>query len=417
MTSLLAKSIELRCGTVLANRIVKPAMSEGMADAQNRATPRLESLYRRWSTSGAGVLFSGNIAVDRYHLERPLNVVLEDESALDALRRMAAAGKAGGSAFWAQLSHTGRQVVSAINQAPLAPSVVEIDVMRGMGYEFSPPHAMDEAQIAHAIAQFATSAGLAQQAGFDGVELHGAHGYLISQFLSARTNLRTDSWGGPLANRARFLIAVIAAVREAVGPKFPIGLKLNAADFLKGGFTHEECVEVAAMLNDTSLDLLELSGGSLEQPKMMGLTLLGEGQDKRPDTTRQREAYFVEFAGDVRRVAKMAVMVTGGFRTRAGMEAALEAGHLDLIGIGRPMIIDPDLPRKLIAGEIDATPRPEEMVEMFHVMPWLNMQLERMGDGLEPDPQMDGSEATERFMALETGNFQALLAARAAIVA
>lgn len=413
MTITLSTPLTLPCGAVLSNRIVKAAMSEGLADTNNHATPQLEALYRRWGGSGAGMLLSGNIQIDRDHLERPLNIVLENEAGLDALRKVVVAAKSGGSAFWAQLAHTGRQVVDHINQSPLAPSTVEIEVLRGAGYSFAPPVAMTEAQIEDAIQRFATTARLARQAGFDGLQFHGAHGYLISQFLSPKTNLRADSWGGTLENRARFLLETLAAVRDAVGDDFPIGLKLNASDFQKGGFTNAECLQVVRWLNETSLDLLEISGGSLEQPKLMGVTLLDEGEDARPESTRQREAYFLDFAASIRAVAKMPVMVTGGFRTRSLMESALADGELDLVGLGRPMVADPELPLKLLAAEINEAPRPEDHLELFHLMPWLNMQIERMGAGSLPDPELAGLAAAEQFAALETGNVGALLAARA----
>ncbi|KUR75306.1 hypothetical protein AQZ50_15715 [Novosphingobium sp. Fuku2-ISO-50] len=328
---------------------------------------------------------------------------------------MVAAGKSGGARFWAEISHTGRQVVSEINPAPLAPSMVDVEVMRGIGYTFSPPRAMTTAQIHHAIGQFAQTAELAKRAGFDGVELHGAHGYLISQFLSPRTNLRKDEWGGNIGNRARFLVEVLAAVRAAVGPEFPVGLKLNATDFQKGGFTNAECIEVVRRLNSTSLDLLELSGGSLEQPKMMGVALKDEGEDGLMASSCRSEAYFLGFAADIRKVATMPIMVTGGFRTLRGMEDALHGGQLDLVGIGRPMLVDPDVPRKLLSGEMQEAPKPEAHLEMFHHMPWLNMQIERMGDGLEPDPTMDGADAAACFVALESANLETLLGARAAL--
>jgi 2,4-dienoyl-CoA reductase-like NADH-dependent reductase (Old Yellow Enzyme family) len=306
MSVSLSTPITLPCGQTLPNRVVKAAMSEGLSDAQGRATPRLEALYRRWGAGGAGLLLSGNIQVDRDHLERPLNVVLEDEGGLDALRPVVAAGKAGGSRFWAQISHTGRQVSSHINPAPLSASAVDLDVMRDAGFSFATPVAMSEAQISNAIARFARTAALAREIGFDGVQFHGAHGYLIAQFLSPRTNLRSDDWGGSLKNRARFLLETIAAVRAAVGPDFPVGLKLNASDFQKGGFTNAECIEVVGWLNETSLDLLELSGGSLEQPKMMGLQFQEIGIDARPESTQRREAYFLDFAANVRPVASSA---------------------------------------------------------------------------------------------------------------
>ncbi|MFA6117587.1 MAG: NADH:flavin oxidoreductase/NADH oxidase family protein [Sphingomonas sp.] len=413
MSITLSTPLELPCGAILPNRIVKAAMSEGMADARNHSTPRLEALYRRWGASGAGLLLSGNIQVDADHLERPLNIVLEGRDGLEALGRLASTGKEGGAKFWAQISHTGRQVDSHINPAPLAPSVVELDVLRGAGFSFAVPHAMSEAQIQDAIGRFARSAALARDAGFDGVQLHAAHGYLISQFLSGHTNKRSDGWGGPLAQRARFLIEVIAAVRAAVGADFPIGIKLNASDFQKGAFTNADCIEVVGWLNETSLDLIELSGGSLEQPKVVGIALKDEGVDGRSESTKAREAYFIDFAAGVHAAATMPVMVTGGFRTLAGMQAALEDGDLDLVGIGRPMIADPECPRKLLAGEIEQAPAPERALDLFHLMGWFNMQLERLGDGLDPDLNWAGADAAATFAALETGNMQALLTERA----
>jgi len=208
----------------------------------------------------------------------------------EQLARLAAAGRSGGAQFWAQLSHTGRQVDAAVNPAPLAPSVVELDVLRGAGFNFAKPRAMTEGEIERAIGQFGFAARQVHVAGFTGVTLHAAHGYLISQFLSPLTNRRQDKWGGSLENRARLLMSVLAAVREAVGAEFPIGIKLNSSDFQKGGFTSAECIELVKMLNRTSLDLLELSGGSLEQPKVMGITLKDEGEDGPRQSTTAREA-------------------------------------------------------------------------------------------------------------------------------
>jgi 2,4-dienoyl-CoA reductase-like NADH-dependent reductase (Old Yellow Enzyme family) len=352
------------------------------------------------------------VQVDRRHLERPGNVVLDDESGLAALAALAKAGTAGGAHFWLQLSHTGRQVDSAINPAPLAPSCVEIDVPRGLGLTFAPPREMTEADIEKVIEQFAFAARQTRAAGFTGVHLHAAHGYLLSQFLSPRTNRRTDRWGGSLENRARLLLAVIAAVRQAVGEDFPLGIKLNASDFQKGGFTHAECLELVGLLNDSSLDFLELSGGSLEQPKPVGLAVKEEGEDGRRESTIKREAYFVEFAGAVRAAARMPVMVTGNFRSAEGMIAALEGGELDVVGIGRPLIADPRTPARLLAGEIERAPTPEASLVVFHVMPWFNVQIERLADGLDPDLSLGGPEAAAEFQAIEQTAMAALLERR-----
>lgn len=404
MSTPLSQPLSLPCGAKLSNRLCKSAMSEGLADANQHSTPRLEQLYRTWADCGAGLLLSGNIQVDRLHLERPGNVAIHDRSGLEALKRLAAAGKSGGAHFWAQLAHTGRQVIREINPCPMAPSVVEVDPPRGLPISFAPPREMTEDDIANVIEQFRFAAGQVREAGFTGIEFHAAHGYLFSQFLSPRTNLRNDAWGGSLVNRARLLLETLKAVRVVVGQDFPIGIKLNSSDFQKGGFTNAECVELVGLLNDNSLDLLELSGGSLEQPKLVGVTLKDEGEDgRRPGNTStvQREAYFLDFAAKIKKVARMPVMVTGGFRSKAGMEAALAAGELDVVGMGRPLVADPRAAHRLLSGETEVAATPEKNLDVFKLMPWLNVQLNRLGDGLQPDLAMSGDEAVGLFMQAE----------------
>lgn len=407
MTSPLATPLALPSGAILSNRICKAAMSEGLADVENHSTPRLEALYRRWAHSGAGLLLSGNVQVDRMHLERPVNVVLDDESGMEQLKALAKAGTEGGAHFWLQLSHTGRQVSDLINPAPLAPSCVEVDMPRALG-TFAPPREMTEEDIAKTIEQFAFAAQKTKDAGFTGVQLHAAHGYLLSQFLSPLTNRRTDRWGGSLENRSRLLLNTMQSIRATVGPDFPIGIKLNSSDFQKGGFTHAECIELVKLLNHSTLDLLELSGGSLEQPKLVGVTLKDQGEDAPRESTIMREAYFIEFAGAVRKVAKMPVMVTGNFRTVSGMVTALEAGELDLVGIGRPMISDPLTPRKILSGAVGRIIDVERTLNPFHMMGWLNFQLERLAGGMEPDLALSGEDAAERFTQIEQKNMSAL---------
>lgn len=410
--SVLSQPLALPCGAVLPNRLVKAAMSEGLAGPNNRATPRLEALYRRWAGSGAGLLLSGNIQVDRLHLERPLNLVVDDDSGMAELASVAAAGRSQGAHFWAQLGHAGRQTNMAINPSPLAPSAVEIEVIRGAGFEFGMPRAMSEAEIERAIGQFAFAAGKVREAAFSGVQLHAAHGYLISQFLNPLANRRTDQWGGSLENRSRFLLRTLAAVRDAVGPGFPVAIKLNASDFQKGGFTNAECVALVKELNRSGLDLLELSGGSLEQPKIVGVAIRDQGEDGPRPSTIKREAYFIEFASAVKAAAAMPVMVTGGFRTATAMIEAIENGDLDLIGLGRPLIADPETPRRLLSGEIDQASTSEANLSLFHLMAWNNMQIERLGDGRDPDLSLDGAMAATEFAALEQRNTAALLAFR-----
>jgi 2,4-dienoyl-CoA reductase-like NADH-dependent reductase (Old Yellow Enzyme family) len=416
MNQAFAQPLELPCGAVLSNRLAKAAMSEGLADLANHSTPRLETLYRRWAGSGAGLLFSGNIQVDRWHLERPNNVVIDDDSGRTQLARLAEAGKSQGGHFWAQLSHTGRKVFSNINSAPLAPSAVAFDMGRIPGVNFAVPTPMTERDIGHAIAQFAFAANAAQDAGFTGVSLHAANGYLISQFLSPLSNHRTDRWGGSLENRSRFLLEVIGAIRAGVGPKFPIGAKLNPFEFEKGGFTSAECVQLTKMLNSSTLDLLELSG-SPRLPKAPDAADRDDGEDGLRADAEIRKPYVVAFAGPVRAVARMPVMVTGGFRTAAGMVEALEKGDLDVVGLGRPLVANPEAPKGLLTGQIDSLVAPDAMsphafMNALLVLRWNCMQIERLADGLEPDLSLTGEAALAAFFELEGRNTSGLLEQR-----
>jgi 2,4-dienoyl-CoA reductase-like NADH-dependent reductase (Old Yellow Enzyme family) len=351
---------------VLPNRIVKAAMTEGLADPAGRATEAHMRLYERWARGGTGLLLTGNIQIDLRSLERPGNVRIDgpqDREQMAWLRGFAYAGRVGGGHIWAQLSHSGRQAVASCCPAPVAPSAVR---MVGSAYgDQPPPRALGEDEILELVERFGAAAATCREAGFTGVQIHGAHGYLVNQFLSPATNLRTDAWGGPLVNRARFLIAVLRAVRAAVGPDFPVGLKLNSADFQRGGFTHDESMAAIAMLNDEELDLLELTGGTYEQLSMLGARAeTGAGARPLRASTVAREAYFAVYAEAARRVARMPVMSTGGFRRRASMVGALNDGTCDLIGLGRPLVTDPDASAKLLAGRIEETDRFEDVLQL-----------------------------------------------------
>jgi 2,4-dienoyl-CoA reductase-like NADH-dependent reductase (Old Yellow Enzyme family) len=417
MTVALSESLTLPCGAKLANRVAKGAMSEGIADVENHFTVRLETLYRRWAKSGAGLLFTGNIQVDPNHLERPLNIVVHDDSGKKQLARLARAGTSAGAHFWAQLSHTGRKVFSNINSAPVAPSAIALDM--GPLVSFPTPRPMTEDDIGHAINQFAGAAKAAQNAGFTGVSLHGASAYLIAQFLSLLSNLRTDRWGGPLENRSRFLVEVIAAIRAAVGPRFPIGIKLNVFEYQKGGFTSAECVELTKILNGTSVDLLELAGTY----RLTTAPGSEDSDDARRADAISHEAHILPFAAPIRAVANMPVMVTGGFRTRAAMIEALEKQGTDIVGLGRPFIVDPEWPGRLLAGQVDKLLEPNitmsgnASLSPLAVLRWNSMQIERLADGLDPNPSLTGDAAMAAFFELESRNTRALLEHRVGVAA
>ena len=366
----IADSLTLPCGAVLPNRFAKAAMTEGLADPQGRATPELERLYGLWADGGSGLLISGNVQIDRDHLERPGNVIIQgpqDEAAMAGLRAMASAGRRAGGHIWMQISHAGRQTQVTVNPHPKAPSAVAVGLP---GKQFGLPEALTEPEILDLVERFGHAAEVAQATGFTGVQIHAAHGYLLSQFLSPRANLRSDQWGGSLENRARMLLAVVARVRAGVGPAFPIGVKLNSADFQKGGFAFEESMVVARWLQDAGVDLLEISGGSYEQPAMMDISGM-EAPDAPPvaASTAAREAYFVDFAKTMRAALTMPLMVTGGFRTRRAMNTALETGGADIIGLGRPLCVDTAGPAKLLAGA-DELDRWENRLKLLP--PWLS---------------------------------------------
>jgi 2,4-dienoyl-CoA reductase-like NADH-dependent reductase (Old Yellow Enzyme family) len=403
----LARPLVLPCGAVLGNRLAKAAMTEGVADTQLRATPRHETLYRTWSEGGAGLLLTGNVQVDRDDLERPGNVAIDPTAAetvsveaRERLARWARAGTAAGNHLWMQISHAGRQSPWYVTRRPRAPSAVRLELLGN----YCTPRALTEDEILDLVRRFAGAAAIARETGFTGVQVHGAHGYLASEFLSPVTNLRTDAWGGSLENRARFLLEIVRAVRRAVGPDYPVAVKLNSDDFRKGGFSHSECLQVVQWLNDEALDLLEVSGGTYEQPRLIGAE--GRSEDAVPvrASTRAREAYFLDYAEAIRKVARMPLMVTGGFRSRTAMEAAIESS-CDMVGLGRPLCWLPDFPRRLLSREMDHVDRIEDrlrfaergwrspsspltvakVLNAFGAQSWYYCQLFRLADGRSAD--------------------------------
>jgi 2,4-dienoyl-CoA reductase-like NADH-dependent reductase (Old Yellow Enzyme family) len=362
---MLGQSLYLPCGAVLPNRIAKAAMTEGLADPYGRPTPELDKLYGIWSDGGAGLHISGNIQIDADHLERPGNVIIDrepDDEMAAALKRWAATATRGGNHFWAQISHAGRQTMKAVNPHPKAPSAVKLGLPGG---QFGMPIALTEEEILVLIGRFGQAARICQDNGFTGVQIHAAHGYLISQFLSPRSNLRDDRWGGSLENRARFLLFTVNTVRQLVGPEFPIAVKLNSADFQRGGFAFEDSLQVAGWLQDAGVDLIEISGGTYEQPKLLGIEgLEAEEPQAVAETTLAREAYFVDFAKAMKDELGIPLMVTGGFRSKSAMEQAIRSGAADVIGLARPLCTMTDGPKRLLGG-MAILPKMETQLALF----------------------------------------------------
>ena len=395
-------------------------MTEGLATKEGLPTPELELLYGLWSDGGAGMLLSGNIQIDRDHLERPGNVVIDrkpNKAMRSALASWARAATRNGNHFWAQISHAGRQTQKIVNPNPKAPSAVKLGLPGG---QFGEPVPLTKTEIKTIVRRFAVCAVACKEAGFTGVQIHSAHGYLLSQFFSPRSNLRTDDYGGDLANRARALLEVVASVRAAVGTEFPVAVKLNSADFQKGGFDFEDSLQVVQWLEQAGVDLIEISGGTYEQPKLLGLQGMEEEEKQNlAESTQKREAYFVDFAMAMQAKVNIPLMVTGGFRQRSTMEMAVETGSADLIGLGRPMCVMTDAPNQLLAG-LESLPRYEDSLSLFPswlaflnrlkplralagfaVQYWYYANIDAIGRTGRANPQLSVVKATMETMALQ----------------
>jgi len=375
-------------GSTIPNRIAKAAMEENMADDDHGPSAGLKRLYRAWAEGGAGLLLSGNVMIDRRAMTGPGGVVLEDDRQLASFRDWADIGRARGAQFWLQLNHPGRQMMKDLGQATLAPSAVALDLGKHSNL-FPVPRAMGEADILDVIARFARSARLAQQAGFSGVQIHAAHGYLISQFLSPLTNQRDDRWGGSLDNRARLLIETVKAVRASVGDTFSVAVKLNSADFQRGGFEASDARKVVEMLNGFAVDLVELSGGSYEAPAMQG-----QARDGR---TLAREAYFLEFAQEIATIACMPVMVTGGIRRLEVVEQVLASG-VAMAGIATALAVNPALPQawrqdRGAIAELPPVRWKNKTMAALATMAVVKHQLLRLSEGKLPAPDVSPLKA------------------------
>ncbi|EIK62672.1 MULTISPECIES: NADH:flavin oxidoreductase/NADH oxidase family protein [Pseudomonas] len=377
------ESLQLPNGQVIANRIAKAAMEENMADLHQAPSQALKQLYKTWADGEPGLLLTGNVMIDRRAMTGPGGVALENEQHLASFREWADVARAKGVHFWVQLSHPGRQTMANLGQQALAPSAIALDV-GSFSKMFAKPKAMTEDDIQDVIKRFATSARLAEQAGFTGVQIHGAHGYLLSQFLSPLSNHRTDRWGGSLENRARLLLEVIRAVRANVSPSFCVSVKLNSADFQRGGFDETDARAVVEMLNTLPIDLLELSGGSYEAPAMQG-----EARDGR---TLAREAYFLDFATQMARIATMPLMVTGGIRRLPVVQQVLDSG-IAMAGIATALTLEPQLIKQWREGrDLNPQLRPMEWkrkpLAALATLAVVRDQMRRLSRGRLPNPNV-----------------------------
>lgn len=392
----LHQPLELGHGRALPNRMAKAAMEELLAAPGQLPGAELRRLYRRWAAGGAGLLITGHVMIDRRAVAQPGDVVLEQDTPLEPFRRWAEAGRAAegataggrttdrtaaGGRIWMQINHPGRVIPKDLTGTTWAPSAVPIDA-GGLSGMYPTPRPMTAREIHETVERFAVTALRAQQAGFDGVEIHAAHGYLLSQFLSPLVNRRDDRWGGSLRHRARLLLDVVSAVRESVGTDFALGVKLNSADFQRGGFESDDARDVIKMLADVGADLVELSGGSIES-----LATAGAPADGR---TLAREAYFLELAEQLVATSPLPLMLTGGIRRRAVAQQVLDSG-VAVVGMATALAIDPTLPGQWLTGR-DALALPpstrirNKTLAAAAVQAVTSRQLARLGAGKPPRP-------------------------------
>jgi len=382
--NMLNQNIVLPCGATLKNRIAKSAMSENMATRDHKANHKFSTLYKKWSEGGIGLLMTGNVMVDKFALGEPANVVVQSTDDHTHLKSWAQSCVTNQTHVWVQINHPGKQSPKFLSSKPVAPSAIPLK--GSVGKMFHEPRALTENEIQDIITRFANVALASKQSGFTGVQIHGAHGYLVSQFLSPIHNQRKDKWGGSLENRMRFVLSIYESIRKEVGPSFPIGIKLNSADFQKGGFSQEESMTVVQTLSEKGIDLIEISGGSYEAPAMMGSSR----------STSEREAYFADYCLEVRKKINSPLMLTGGFRSLQGMNQALESGACDVIGLARSLAVNPDFAQDLLLGKntISSVQRLttgiKSLDKLFPLeISWYTNQIHRMGKGLKPKPNQN----------------------------
>ena len=376
--SMINQPLSLPCGATLKNRIAKSAMSDSLGDGAGNPTNDQIKLYERWAKGGLALSIIGEVQGTPHFAEKPGNLILSDHSYQEQLERLAKAGAKDNAQLWPQLGHAGAMADAPIS-TPKGPSALDLPGLSCGALSLDEIHALP--------AEFARTARLAQKLGFGGVEMHAAHGFLLNQFLSPLFNKRDDAYGGSLQNRMRLLLEVISAVRDAAGPEFPVGIKLNSTDQLEGGFAEDEALDVVAALDKTGIDLIDISGGTYFPGAASSSDRIGAGP------------YFLDFASRARAKTKIPLMVTGGFKTLAQAENAIADGKADIIGLARALVIDPELPSYWLSGERGEPPFPRfQNPPEGGVTAWYTMQITQNAEGgaaLAPEDFKRAIEAYE----------------------
>lgn len=324
----------------MPNRIVRSATYEKMADEDGFVTDRLISLYINLAKGGVGLIITGNVLVHISGRSAPKILCIHNDFYIEGLKKLTQTVHESGGKIVIQLSHGGRQCapIFLYGAKPVAPSEVYEPVYKVI------PRELTQEEIWDIIESFGKAAKRAKEAGFDGVQIHGAHGYLINQFLSPYTNRRNDYWGGDEERRFHFLEEVYLSIRDNVGYDYPVMIKLNACDFIEGGLTLEESLKIAKRLENLGIDAIEVSGGMIEsKPEERPVRLKIDSKEK--------EAYFREFSREFKKNLKVPIILVGGVRSRTTAGEILENNEADLISLSRPLIREPDLPKKWLKGK------------------------------------------------------------------
>jgi len=354
-TSVLGKPLDFPFSRKTAqNRFLKAAMTERLSswhpknlEARGIPSKNLINVYRRWGEGEFGMILTGNLMIEYDHLEAAGNPIIPRGSPyngerFEAFKELATQSRAHGSLIVGQVSHPGRQVAANIQKNPISASDVQLEG-NVMGMTFGKPRAATDEDIKNIIGGFAHSAEYLEKAGYDGIQLHAAHGYLLAQFLANSTNHRSDKYGGSLENRARLITEIGHEVRRRTSKSFILGIKLNSVEFQDKGFDTNEAATLCKLLEDNSFDFVELSGGTYEK--------LAFGHQR--ESTKKREAFFLEFAEKITpSLSKTRTYITGGLKTASAMTDALQT--VDGVGLARPVCLEPELPRQILSGEVNA---------------------------------------------------------------
>lgn len=356
----LGRPLELPCGVTLKNRLAKSAMSDSLGDGEGNPTEAQMRLYERWAEGGVALSLIGEVQGDPRYPEKPGNLVLVPDAIQKAMRELARRGSVNGTHLWPQLGHAGALSHLPVSQ-PKGPSALDIEGLQCEG--------MSAADIHELPRIYASAAKLAKAAGFGGVQIHAGHGFLFSQFLSPLFNHRTDGYGGSIEARFRIVGEVIDEVRRAVGASFPIGIKINSTDRLEGGLNEADALGVVHMLDQTSIDLIDISGGTY----FPGAVSSSDAKASGP--------YFIDFAKRAKAVTQIPVMATGGFQTRSQAVDALENGAVDMVSLARAMALNPQLANAWLS---DAGGDPEfpkfDAPPPGGVTAWYSMRLTALGE-------------------------------------